>query len=60
MSTAAVLRLARTERTISLTLTLPRPAFRLRRRPAPKGTAARTDRPLGLNEAAFYIQRPLI
>lgn len=59
MTSTAALRLSQTERTISFTLTLPR--LRISPVPRAKRAAAPTaGRPYRLNEAAFFIQRPLI
>ena len=59
MSSPAALRLCQTERTISFTLTLPRPRLRSPFRAKPSA-ALRPERAYTLNEAAFFAQKPLI
>ena len=56
MTDTAALRLDRTERTISFTLTLPRP----RLRPRQHRREIRRERVYTLGEAAYFTQRPLI
>ena len=59
MNSTAALRLCQTERTISFTLTLPRPRLRLPRREKP-AAALRPERTYTLSDAAFFAQKPLI
>lgn len=58
-SSTAALRLCQTERTISFTLTLPRPHLRPLFRAKPSA-ALHPERAYTLNEAAFFAQKPLI